>query len=50
MSCDWEMARLFLVGADRVTKVPISATDILAQRISSIKKNNMTFEEILDPR
>ncbi|ERL16698.1 Uncharacterised protein [Streptococcus pyogenes] len=29
MSCDWEMARLFLVGADRVTKVPISATDIV---------------------
>ncbi len=29
MSCGWEMARLFLVGSDRLTKVPISATDIV---------------------
>ncbi|VGR61950.1 Uncharacterised protein [Streptococcus pyogenes] len=29
MSGGWEMTRLFLVGADRVTKVPISATDIV---------------------
>ncbi|EPZ46159.1 Uncharacterised protein [Streptococcus pyogenes] len=29
MSGGWEMVRLFLVGSNRVTKVPISATDIV---------------------